>query len=317
MRLAAEFRELLDRPIPGVSFTPFADVTKKTTMKTRARAAMLAHADCPRGLAELLRRARAMGWPLRMLGGGANTLFAAGFYEGVLVTLGNAFAQVEYLGGTMLRAGSATPMPRLLKLANQHGLMGLEFLHMVPGQVGGGLAGNAGAGDYGLCEFLERCLCLTRDGRLLEVGRGGFDYGYRFSELSQVVVLEADFRLMPLHAQEAERRKADFKAKKAGQPYDWPSSGCIFKNPRPAGGGKPVSAGKLIDEAGLKGYRIGDAAVSEGHANFIINLGEATGEDFLALITLIQDVVQEKHGVELEAEVKILGGPLERAAAVA
>jgi len=189
-------------------------------------------------------------------------------------------------------------------------LMGLEFCTMIPGTVGGALAGNAGAGGHGICEFAKRVLVLTRSGRAVEVTPDDYEFGYRYSELSEAIILEADFELRRLDQAARRDLVKEYVQKKKGQPYDIASSGCIFKNPVDPRTGQSVSAGKIIDELGLKGYALNAAMVSDQHANFIVNRGGATGEDFLALITLIQDIVFERTGIELHVEARMAGGPM-------
>ncbi len=309
-RVRSEFHDLLANPIPGIVVSPNADLTMRTSMRTHCRAAIHAEVNDPRGLRDLLRRASERDWPLMVLGGGANTLFATSFFEGIVVTLGKSFEGVMPLPGGLVLAGAATPLPFLLSATNRVGLMGLEFLIKVPGHVGGALAGNAGAGNWGLCDFMERALCMTRCGRILEVRRGDFRYGYRHSELKEVIILNAELRLRPLDPEEAERQRNDFLSRKKQQPYDKPSSGCIFKNVTDPATRQRVSTGMLIDQAGLKGYAIRDAVISEGHANFIVNAGEASGEDFQALINFVQDTLYDRYGIEPDLEVNVAGGPM-------
>jgi UDP-N-acetylmuramate dehydrogenase len=288
------------------------DLSSKTSMRMGAVAAAYCQPDTPFALKKLLHQAKALGLPTFILGGGRNTLFATSYFDGVVINLDKRFGKLQAAGDMCIRAGASVQLPHLLSFAHRSGLMGLEFLTMVPGTVGGSLAGNAGAGNWGLCDFVERVWLMTRDGFIACVNRNQFRYTYRHSELSQAIVLEADFRLEHYDQHEAERRIEEYKAKKAGQPYRVPSSGCIFKNPR-LPNGQSVSAGKLIDECGLKNYKIGSACVSQGHANFIVNEGASSGEDFLALISFIQDNVYAKTGIELETEVQIVGGPLNSA----
>lgn len=289
-----------------------SDLAAKTSMRMNATAAAFAQVDSPFALKKVMHQARALAIPTYILGGGKNTLFATSHFDGLVVSLDKKFAKLAPVGDNCIRAGGSVQLPHLIAFANRCGLMGLEFLTMVPGTVGGSLAGNAGAGNWGLCDFVERVWIMTRDGFIACVNRNQFRYSYRHSELREAIVLEADFRLEPLVQAEADRRVEEFKSKKAGQPYRIPSSGCIFKNPRLANG-QYVSAGKLIDECGLKGYSIRSATISDCHANFIVNGGGSSGEDFLALISLVQDIVKEKTGIDLETEVQIVGGPLSSA----
>lgn len=313
MQRTSPYLPLLQARIPGLRVQQNADLTQRTSMKMRSRASVFVEASDAFSLRTFLYEAKMNDWPAYLLGGGKNTLFANSTFDGVVFSLGKNFARTEYLGGNFIRAGAGVQLPRLLQFMKDCDLMGLEFMNMVPGTVGGSLAGNAGAGGWGLCDFVERVFLMSRDGFVACVDRNQFRYSYRHSELREAIVLEADFRLEPMNKREHERRMADFRDKKKGQPYSLPSSGCIFKNPRTGENGACVSAGKLIDEAGLKGYAIRSAAISDQHANFIVNLGDSSGEDFLALISFVKDVIYEKHGVELETEVQIVGGPLSTA----
>jgi len=303
------FSPIINLKVPGLRIQRDYDLTSRTSMRMQARAAIFATVESPFALKLLMEKVREAEVPAFLLGGGANTLFATSNFEGVVFTLGRSFANTAYLGGNFFRAGAATKLPTLIKNARECNLMGLEFLTMVPGTVGGALAGNAGAGNWGLCDFVERVYLMTRDGFIACVERNQFRYSYRHSELREAVILEADFRLEPYNKYEAERRKKEFTDKKANQPYNLPSCGCIFKNPK---GDKsaPLYAGKLIEESELKGYNINAAAISKGHANFMVNMGHSTGEDFLALISFVQDTVHQKFNVELELEVQIVGGPM-------
>ncbi|MBI5154545.1 UDP-N-acetylmuramate dehydrogenase [Candidatus Poribacteria bacterium] len=300
------------RSIRGLKLIPGADLSDRTSMKTQAAAAMLVVVESPLALRQLLQLVRSREWPLMILGGGTNTIFATAWFDGIVAVLsGEMFGQIEQVGERTLRVGAAADLQELLnKSVKKFGLMGLEFCTGIPGTTGGALAGNAGAGNWGLCDFVDRVMWMTRDGRIHNLQRNGFWYGYRNSDLSEGIVLEADLRLEPLDSAVQAAARRDFASKKKGQPFHLPSSGCIFKNPRDPRTGQKVSAGMLIDRAGLKGYSLNSVTVSEGHANFLVNMGGASGEDFLAMISLIQDVVLEVHGVELELEAKIVGGPL-------
>lgn len=302
-------RDLL--AIPNLTLVPEADLARRTSMQTQSRAAILAIPRTPRALYQLIRLVRRRDWPMLMLGGGSNTIFATAHFDGLVLWLDKeVFGRMAVVDDNMVRVGAAAELRELLAFVRKSSLMGLEFCTMIPGTVGGALAGNAGAGNWGLCDFVERALVMTRSGRLVDVHRGDFRFSYRYSELSEALILEADLLLEPLDKQLSQERVKEFVSKKKNQPYDVPSSGCVFKNPKDPRTGKPVSAGKLIDEAGLKGYSLNSVAVSEKHANFLINEGGASGEDFLAMISLIRDIIQERRGIELQIEARVVGGPL-------
>ena len=300
------------RKIINLELAPDADVTPLTSMGTRTTASLLAIPHDPFALRSIVRLVDRRKWPMLILGGGTNTIFAQNHFDGIVVQLPRTtFGQAIAHHGRTVRVGAGMEMSSLLQFVRQSNLMGLEFCTMIPGTVGGALAGNAGAGNWGLCDFVERAIVMTRNGKVFPIQRGDFRFAYRYSELSDVIVLEADLALEPLKAEVAAGRRREFVAKKKNQPYKCQSSGCIFKNPRDSRTGEMISAGKLIDEAGLKGYSLNDIMVSEGHANFIINRGSGVGEDFLAMISLIQDIVHDRTGIMLELEARIVGGPLE------
>lgn len=289
-----------------------------TTMKMRSHAGLLAIAHSPRALRETLGLIRRRHIPLYVLGGGSNTLFAASQFEGVVLKLGKGFTGVELADKDLIRVGAGLDLKKLASYSWECGLSGLEFSTGIPGTVGGAAAGNAGARDAngqetGICDFIERLICFDRGGEIWEVERGEFQYTYRASELRQVIVAEMDLRLNPLPADEINKNLRYFREKRKGQPYGLPSCGCIFKNPTDPSTGRPVSAGQLIDTLGLKGYRLGDAEISDKHANFMVNRRSASAEDFLALISLTQDLVRQKAGIELDVEVQVVGSSLSHA----
>lgn len=311
------FRPLLELSVPGLKIYPNYDITARTSMRMHSTAAIFAVADHPIALQALLQTVRQLGLPAYLLGGGYNTLFATSYFEGVVFALGKNFNELDHAGGNTIRAGSSVKLPNLKKFSHSCGLMGLEFLERIPGTVGGALAGNAGAGNWGLCDFVQRVIVMTREGFIAPIERNQFRYGYRHSELRDCIVLMAEFQLEPLDMAEALRREKEYIDRKGTQPYNVPSSGCIFKNPLDPTSKKSVSAGKIIDEIGMKGYGIRSARIAEGHANFFINEGGTSrGEDFLALISLVRDLVHQRRGIDLELEVNIVGGPLNSAVLV-
>ncbi|MEQ8820849.1 MAG: UDP-N-acetylmuramate dehydrogenase [Sumerlaeia bacterium] len=298
------------KTIPGLRVTQNANLSKRTSMRMRARCAALAEPQTPEALMRTVIMARDLNWPLLMLGLGKNTIFANSYFDGIVVILPmSGFGHFERLDRNVISVGAGMSLGGLLTKIKREGLMGLEFMTKIPGTVGGSLAGNAGAGEFGLCDFAERVLLMTRDGELVTLHRGEYEYGYRKSELADYIVLEADFYLDRLDLDKSEKLAQYYADKKKGQPYNVPSAGCIFKNPKNPDSGDPISAGKLIDQLGLKGYRLNGVEVSPGHANFLTNPEScARGEDLLAAIRLLQDFVQDKFGIELEIEARIVGG---------
>jgi UDP-N-acetylmuramate dehydrogenase len=201
----------------------------------------------------------------------------------------------------------------LCRFAVDRGLSGMEFAIGIPGSVGGAIIMNAGTAAGSMADVLEAVTVLTPAGRIRRLAARTLSFGYRRFSLPREVVLESpgrptvilggSFRMTPVDADELKARvRRLVKARRAAQPQKQPSAGSFFKNPP---GGKP--AGQLIDAAGLKGARIGDAAVSRQHANFIVNCGRATAADILALMDSIQQRVLARFGIQLEPEVEIVG----------
>lgn len=312
-RIASAFRSIDD-----LECRYHEPLDRHTTMKMRSEAALLTIAHTPRALREALRLTRALRLPLYVLGGGSNTLFATGRFNGVVLKLGKSFEHFDLVEPDLIRVGAGLSLKNALNFSMECGLSGLEFGTGIPGTVGGAAAGNAGARDIekkqrGMCDLIERLWCFDRGGRHHHIHRGEFLYAYRASELHEAIVIEMDLRLEPRSAEEINRNLRHYRELRKGQPMGFPSCGCVFKNPIHPITGETIPAGKLIDEIGLKGYRIGDAEISTKHANFMINRHRASGEDFLALITLTRDKVRQCTGIDLDLEVEIVGGPLEHA----
>lgn len=313
MNAANEF--LRDRALTSIANLELianADLSSRTSMRTNSSAAVLAVPHDPYALRLLVRLARDREWPLLVLGGGTNMIFATRRFEGIVVNLPKAvFGQSVQTDERAITVGAAAALGGVFSFSRNCKLMGLEFTSGIPGVLGGAIAGNAGAQNWGICDFVERVTVMTRDGKVLSMNRGDFRFSYRNCDLAEHIVLEAELLLEPLDEQISKQRVNDFLDKKKNQPsWKVPSCGCVFKNPRDPRTGDKVSAGKLIDEAGLKGYTLNGVLVSPQHANFLVNEGGAGGEDFLAMISLIQDRVYDRHGVMLELEARIVGGPL-------
>lgn len=251
-------------------------------------------------LVALVRRCREHEVPLRVLGRGSNILVRDEGVKGVVVTLSaQAFRQVS-VEGDRLVAGGGTRLGRVVTTAVHHGLGGLEVLVGIPGSVGGALHGNAGThgGDVG--QWTVQATVLNDSGNVVQRRREEMVFAYRQSSLDDLVILDATFQLEHDDPRELSRRLQKlWIVKKANQPMGHQCAGCVFKNPR------GMSAGELIEEAGLKGTRIGGAVVSERHANFIVAEPDCTAQDVLRLIDLVRQQVQDRLGVELELELEV------------
>lgn len=264
----------------------------------------------PRTEADLVwiaEKARGHHVPITIIGTGTNLLVVDEGIRGFVVSLLYAFRGIEVLkkasSATLVRVGGGVAKPEFLQWAIREHLTGLEFSAGVPGTIGGGIYMNAGTkyGAYGdilrelrLFDFKTGARTLRRD----EV-----HFGYRHqTAVGETLVLYADFELRPGNGSEVAKEVARIIEERAEkQPLDYPSCGSTFKNP------EGHSAGRLIERAGLKGTKIGEAEISLKHANFILNKGAAKAADILSLIQLIRDRVREQFGVELETEVITLG----------
>ncbi len=251
-------------------------------------------------LAALVRRCNDEGVAIRVLGGGSNVLVRDDGVSGVVVRLSAPVFNETGVQGNIVTAGGGARLGHVISTVVREGLAGLETLVGIPGSVGGALHGNAGSrgGDVG--QWTCRATVMTRSGEVFQREREDLVFSYRQSSLDELVILGCQFQLEPEDPQEITKRMQKlWIVKKASQPLGHQSAGCIFKNPR------GISAGMLVDQAGLKGTRIGGAEVSDRHANFIVTDADATSADVLRLIELIRSRVAERLGVELETEVDI------------
>lgn len=251
-------------------------------------------------LRRCIRDCERAGRPWRVLGGGSNLLVDDGELPYAVVHIAApVFDWITPTEGDKLRVGAGVRTARLLTFCRDNGLGGLEFLAGLPGTVGGAVAGNAGAWGCQICQPLCRVLLLRRDGQHVQLTPDRLDFGYRWSGLEQAVVTEVEFGLEPRDSKLIAAQMAEHAAARAERhPAGIASAGCIFKNP------PGDSAGRLLDECGMKGVRVGDAEVSGMHANFILNRGSATAADVLTLVGRMRRAVRERFGIELELEVR-------------
>ena len=293
--------ERLSAALPGVPMQAAEPLAKHTSFRIGGPAEVLL---CPRSEAELgaaLAVCRAEGISPRILGGGTNILAPDGGVPGVVIST-RGLDGLELTGDGLITAGAGVPLARLALFAQKNGLTGLEFAHGIPGTVGGGMYMNAGAYGGELVQVAVSARFLTREGELLTLEGEAMGLGYRRSAFMAMsgVIVSASFRLTPGDPEAILARMRELmERRKASQPLDLPSAGSTFK--RPVGG----YAAALIQEAGLKGLRVGDAQVSEKHSGFVVNLGHATSAEVLTLIARVRDRVKANSGIELEPEVRI------------
>ncbi len=249
--------------------------------------------------------------PVLPIGVGSNMIVRDGGVEGVVIRLaGRQFAQIEPLDGARIRAGAGALDAMLAKAAAKAGIAGLEFYAGIPGTIGGALTMNAGCYGRETTDVLVEATALDRSGRRVTLTHADVGFTYRRNALPEgLIFLDATFQGSPDDPAAITARMNEITAKReASQPIREKTGGSTFKNPVDASGQK-LSAWKLNDEAGMRGYRRGGAQVSEKHANFLINTGEATAADIEGLGEDVRAAVKAKHGIELEWEIKRVGRP--------
>ncbi|TWT51514.1 UDP-N-acetylenolpyruvoylglucosamine reductase MurB [Thalassoglobus neptunius] len=257
----------------------------------------------PRTEAELegvLRAVSDEGLPVRLLGGGSNVLVRDDGFAGVVIKLsGEEFSEIT-IEGNRVRVGGAAPLSHVISSVVGDGLAGLENLVGIPGTIGGAIKGNAGGRHGEIGQFVKSVDVITANGERFTRSGDELSFDYRTSSINELVVISAELEMPQEDPDEITKRMRQiWIMKKSSQPFSFQSAGCIFKNPR------GLSAGALIEQAGLKGTRVGNAEVSDRHANFIVTHQNATANDVLQLIELIKSRVHEVHGVELATEIQI------------
>ncbi|MCA9030154.1 MAG: UDP-N-acetylmuramate dehydrogenase [Planctomycetaceae bacterium] len=257
----------------------------------------------PRNLDELeavVRACFAEGIPVRLLGGGSNILIRDEGVSGAVIRLASdAFRRVS-VEGTTVKAQGAAVLSNVISESVKAGLAGLETLVGIPGTIGGAVRNNAGGRHGEIGQFVKSVGVMTVAGDRFVRQGDELSFDYRFSSINELVITDVTLQLVAEDADEVARRMHKlWVLKKSTQPLSFQSAGCIFKNPR------GLSAGSMIEQAGLKGTRVGKAEVSDRHGNFIVTYEGATAKDVLNLIDLVKARVNEVHSISLETEIQI------------
>ena len=254
-------------------------------------------------LTELIRFAAAKGLPIKIIGNGSNLLVGSKGIRGIVVRLAPNFSDIQWLKDGAV-AGSGARLGRLVKEAAEAGLSGLESTVGIPGTLGGALATNAGTDTGSIGDLVLKATALDEHGEPRDWTAAQFAYRYRHSNLSaaKAMVLSARLRLQPAPQENIWAKMERLRHKRASrQPLRSWSAGSVFKNPR------GVAAGKVLDRAGAKGLRVGDAQVSHKHANFFLNRGRATAADMRQLIDRTHELALRRYGIDLDLEIEIAG----------
>lgn len=297
-----DFQRKTEEIYPGISLRFWEPLEKHTSFRIGGPAEVMAFPKNREELAELLKKSCLWDRKPVILGAGTNVLAPDEGMKGLIICLKDCLDGMERVDGTSIRVMAGVTMARAAVFAASQGLSGLEFAHGIPGTIGGGVYMNAGAygGELGsLCREVE---LMDREGKTHVLTHEQMDFSYRHSCLEETdwIVVSALLSLVPGKEETIRARMKELQAKRlASQPLNYPSAGSAFK--RPQGG----YAAALIDQAGLKGFRVGDAAISEKHGGFAVNLGKATAEDMKTLLKEVSKKVESQSGIHLEPEIRV------------
>ena len=297
-----EFQKKITALLPNLELRLNEPMAKHTSFRIGGGAEVMAFPKQPGELAELLKVSALLDCKWAILGAGTNVLAPDEGLSGLVICLKDCLAGMEALSDTRIRVMAGVTMSRAAVFAANLGMSGLEFAHGIPGSIGGGVYMNAGAYGGEICQVCHRVQVMDRQGNTRWLSREEMAFSYRHSVLEETgdIVICAEFTLTPAEPEAIKARMKELIGKRsASQPLDLPSAGSAFK--RPVGG----YAAALIDAAGLKGFRVGNAAISEKHAGFAVNLGGATANDVKALLKTVSDRVFEQSGIRLEPEIRI------------
>lgn len=275
---------------------------KHTTFRVGGPADVLVQPD-ETALAAILALCRQYHVPYSFIGNGSNLLVGDKGIRGVVIEMTDPMGNIE-VDGTKITAQAGAMLSKIANTAASNGLGGMEFAAGIPGSVGGAVVMNAGAYGGEMKDIIEKVYVLDENGAQLELDRDALDFGYRHSCIPEkkYIVTKVVLELVPRNEVEIRSKMKELNEKRAEkQPLQYPSAGSTFKRP------EGYFAGKLIMDAGLRGYQVGGAQVSEKHCGFVINKGDATAADICQLMQDVSDKVQAQFGVVLEPEVKMIG----------
>lgn len=297
-----EFYEKLQKIVPANEILVNEPMSKHTTFRIGGNADVFVSPEILQ-VSKIMALAKEYDVPVTVIGNGSNLLVGDKGIRGLVLSFGKEAEEIE-LDGRCMTVGAGTILAKVATEAARNGLTGLEFAAGIPGSLGGAIVMNAGAYDGEMKDVVVSAKVLTPEGEVLELSKEELELSYRHSCIPEkgYIVLEATLELS--HGEEAAIREKmeDFRNRRIDkQPLEYPSAGSTFKRP------EGYFAGKLIQDAGLRGYQVGGAQVSEKHCGFVINKGNASAADVLQLIEDVQRIVYDTFQVELEPEVKMIG----------
>ncbi len=302
MTVMTDFQQKMTALLPDLELRLDEPMAKHTSFRIGGPAEVMAFPKTAGELSKLLKTSVLLDCKPAILGAGTNVLAPDGGLPGLTICLKDCLDGMGQVGENTIRVAAGVTMTRAAVFAANLGLGGLEFAHGIPGTVGGGVYMNAGAYGGEICQVCVAVDVMDMQGEVRRLSGKEMEFSYRHSVLEDRggIVLSADFLLTKKDPEQIREKMKELMGKRsASQPLDKPSAGSAFK--RPVGG----YAAALIDQAGLKGFAVGGAAISEKHAGFAVNLGGATAEDVKTLLSRVSDLVFERSGIRLEPEVRI------------
>ena len=301
--LSSTFIENLSRIVPKESIVLNELMSRHTTFRVGGEAACLLKVSNSKELSRIITFLRETEHDFFVLGNGSNLLVSDNGYDGIVLKLEGEFGEVR-ASGLKIVAGAGVSLSKVAKTALEEGLTGMEFASGIPGTLGGAVVMNAGAYDGEMKQIIKEVTVMDREGNILVLDNDTMEFGYRTSAIKNrpFIVLSAVLTLQEGEKEEIKNKMDDFaERRREKQPLEYASAGSTFKRP------EGYFACKLIMDAGLRGFSIGGAQVSEKHCGFIINKGNASATDIAELIAEVQERVKEQFGVMLEPEVIRIG----------
>ena len=297
-----DFQREITAFLPEMELQFAEPMSRHTSFRIGGAAEVMAFPKTKEELARLLKTSALLDCKCAILGAGTNVLAPDEGISGLVICLKDCLDGMEQLDDTHIRVMAGVTMSRAAVFAANLGLSGLEFAHGIPGTVGGGVYMNAGAYGGEICQVCTQVEVMDRNGETRVLSGEEMQFSYRHSILEETgdIVIRADFALVKAEPETVKAKMKELIGKRsASQPLDLPSAGSAFK--RPVGG----YAAALIDQAGLRGFQVGGAAVSSKHCGFAVNLGGATAADVKELLRQVSDKVFAHSGIRLEPEVRI------------
>lgn len=297
-----EFYDKLEKIVSSEAIFEKEPMSKHTTFRIGGPADVFVSPKVSQ-VSEVLKLAKEYEVPVTVIGNGSNLLVADEGIRGLVISFGKEAEEIQ-IEGTRMTVAAGTILAKVAAEAAKNSLTGLEFAAGIPGSIGGAIVMNAGAYGGEMKDVVIGAKVLTPEGEIKELTKEELEFAYRHSCIpeKEYIVLEATLELMPGKEEKIREIMNDFKNRRIEkQPLEYPSAGSTFKRP------EGYFAGKLIQDAGLRGYRVGGAQVSEKHCGFVINTGDATANDVRQLMEDVKRIVFDKYQVKLEPEVKMLG----------